>query len=282
MKNFKTKSFLPSFLLLIILFFNFIPIFSQQDTVKLDSILIKNKLKKLIESHFGPKPKPIFSVHFKGGLNISKMNIIDFYVPNTDYYPPDTKFGAGVISGFGINFPITKKWEISTEINYSKKRLSTSENLSGFSKVDLIEKQKWIEFPLYCRYSFGGLKLAPYVLSGVTISRLLGSKGYLSRGYIEVDGNYRIISSMYSLINHRKKYNFSLTVGIGAEYYINQDRLFFDFRYDHGLVNIVNTNKSISEAFFLKYYLDNDFRITNMIFTFGYKKSIFRRKPIIN
>ncbi|MCK4688301.1 MAG: PorT family protein, partial [Candidatus Lokiarchaeota archaeon] len=202
--------------------------------------------------------------------------------PNTVDYPLDTKFGAGVISGFGINFPITKKWEISTEINYSKKRFSTSENIFEFAKVDFIEKQKWIEFPLYCRYSFGGLKLAPYVLSGITLSRLLDSKGYLSRDYIYVDSNYRKISSMSSLINHRKKYNFSLTIGIGAEYYINQDYLFFDFRYDHGLINIVNTNKRFSEAIFIYYYLDNDFRITNMIFTFGYKKSIFRRKPIIN
>ena len=125
-------------------------LFSQNEGVLIDSTFLINETNKLLNACAKPRPLPLMSIYFKGGMSLSKKKSNGTTYFNTQMTDYTSKIGFGVLSGIGIEYYFSKNIALSTEIFYSYKTLNSQSSFNNnLLNTVFIERQNWIEFPIY-------------------------------------------------------------------------------------------------------------------------------------
>lgn len=236
---------------------------------------------------------PIFTPHIKGGVNISNASII--YAENVVSTPGATAVNhvalPGWTAGGGIEWNITDNIGLGVEGLVSQKRFSTQiAGLFGSDDGESIERQFWLDVPVYARYGWNKGTVRPFVYAGASINLLLSAKvdetfnnrtaGFGSEGeQLEPTGG-----AATDIMYKRNFLNRALVFGAGAKFKIGKDFLVVDARYMPGLSSVVNSDNSyyssgdrneINPSMPRYSQIGDIFRMTNFSVSFGYVRPIY-------
>jgi hypothetical protein len=192
---------------------------------------------------------PIFTPHLKLGGNISSQATI--HEQNTVSTPGATGISRAALPGFtggvGIEWNVTDNFGVGGELLASQKRFSTRvSNLFLHDDEHTIERQFWIDVPIYVRYGMNTGKIRPFAYAGGALNLLLVSKveeQYNDRTPQtegEAEGVVPTPQLTRNIMYKRNLLNRSLVFGGGAKFKLGKDFLVIDVRYMPGLSNVTN------------------------------------------
>lgn len=243
---------------------------------------------EFIELHKSYKTLPSFSIGAYAGTNFSSVNVINsFGVHNTEN--SEEKY---ISDGFGLQLGgyISKYLFSRVQINgglricnnkftyINKNFLGYSEN-DGFTSLKLDETDTKIEFPILFEYSFLSKNFQPKLILGGTGGYLLQSQADLERYYTD-NIHQTETSSSINILKHRERLQLNITAGFGASYKIKSGNLNFNVLYNKGLENAVVPKEryDAGELIYVYYYVDDDFKLNNLMINFGYSYSFYKPK----
>jgi len=236
---------------------------------------------------------PLFTPH--GGMGGNMAFVRTIYENGTNPYEQSRKdrSGFGWHFGGGIDWNINDNISLSGEIQYSYKVLKTTIDISNDPKLQSsIEKQSWIDVPIYLKYRASTGKFRPFGYAGFAFNLLLNSKVELAltNKYPSLGGNSQNITEGPDL-NIRYKRNFlnrSLVFGGGILYKVGKNYLYADIRYMPGLTNVTNdknvyydkdSNKEDNSSYRYE-YLSDSFRIDNASLSVGYVYPLYYPRKV--
>ena len=227
------------------------------------------------------KTLPIYSIGISAGVNISNIILSEtFGVHNTDNQSFSYKSsGLGYQFGLNITRYITTNLQVGLGVNIVQNSFEYTDTIFSFSYVSFIEKQTRIDLPVSAIYSFGKKTFRPFVTVGANVNFIISASSTAIRSYID-NSHKDVTGSDIDLKEYRRSVNFSVFGGIGAKYMIRRGYLFFEAKYLYGLLNQVNTDTRYTnpELIYKYYYLDNNFKLNNLMFSVGYMYSIYKPK----
>ncbi|MEM7104634.1 MAG: outer membrane beta-barrel protein [Bacteroidota bacterium] len=235
------------------------------------------------------KVDPVFSLELSFAPNLSTVNVLQRYsVDNTSIINETYAKVPGYTTGLKITLPIKKYLELAGGLHFSLRRFQYEDELITFptslegiyGTLTYTESQSWLDIPVNARVIFPvkGYKIRPYIFAGFNLHFLLTADlkdlRRLSGNGIEEAQSFSLISTAADL---RAKANFSVTGGFGIRYPVRLNYLFADFAYSTMVSNLVNTDQRYAnETLVYKIgYVDNDFRLSNMVFTVGFGRSFY-------
>ena len=120
-----------------------------------------------------------------------------------------------------------------------------------------LEKQRWLDVPVYVKYADSQGDVRPYVYAGYAVNLLLGSKATLSYSNFDAQGTTSVITDPADekLTYKRNRLNRSFVVGGGLRYKVGKNFVTADLRYMAGLSNLVKEEAN--------YYKDGSFELAN-------------------
>jgi hypothetical protein len=222
------------------------------------------------------RTRPIFLFGGIAGINFHDVDVVrNFSVDNTNEKRGEYKSKFGFKVGLAMEITRWKKYSVYTELVFSRRSYSFSDNLLGYAQTSLTENQMNLELPLMLRRNFGkNKKYVPYFNIGPTFHYLFSSKGEIIRKD-EIGGISREVNGpAIDLMPQRHKLNYSLSIGGGLKMknIISNGYIVLDLRYNHGLRNIANplTRNDNSTLTYDYMYIDPDFRMNTFQFSIAY------------
>src|SRR5690606_37535408 len=172
--------------------------------------------------------------------------------------------------------------------------------------TEVFDRQHWFSIPVSLKYTPQGAgTFKPYGYIGYATSLLLGARASLIKGDRTRNpetGEFseeRSESPTLSFTGRRNFINQSLIVGAGIKYKVGLNYIFIDLRYAFGFSNIANEKTryfdySLAAAgdqtsddlvnsgmpAFEFAHVDDDFRIDNLAFSFGYAKPLYKPRKL--
>jgi hypothetical protein len=225
---------------------------------------------------------------------------------------PGTKYKQSIQAGFqvgsGIDWNLNDNLSIAGELNFSFKSFKNvasgifDDSNGGVDEQSVIEKQLWIDLPLYLKYAYSKGIFRPFGYVGFSFNLLLSDKAqidYLNRSPgVSRPGESNPSAVVnptqgpdVDLLFKRNVLNRSLVLGGGVRYKFGKDFIVLDVRYMGGLSNITNEERNFYEnknaADFTmnqeiaKYSFVGDyFRVDNLSFSIGYVKPLYNPRKI--
>ena len=185
-----------------------------------------------------------FSWFVGAGSNVSPVRVIrdlDVAADETEKYG----LRAGYSLGAGGEYSYNDNIKFRAEVNYL--HTTYRADALGYNNLDektFIDRQTWINLPLYVSYSDNYGTYRPYVYVGYSFSRLLADKGSITLRNINGIGDETEFVEWESpdidMTVRRNELNQSLIFGGGLKYKIGLDFVFAEVRYSAGLRNIVS------------------------------------------
>lgn len=254
---------------------------------------------------------PKFSWFVGGGSNVSPAKVIrDLYIAKSEsqkyYLRTGYQFGAGAEYSYDDNI------KMRLEVNYlhtTYRSRATGSNKGGVEtrKGDtesFIDRQTWINVPLYVCYADNIGTYRPYAYAGFSISRLLSDRASIIRddntsttapGEEATESTFTKESPDYDFTARRNQFNKSLIFGGGVKYKVGLDFVFAELRYCVGLKNIVNPetrlanygSNSVSVPWLQAFapaaeygYTDDYLRLDNILFTVGFLRPLYKPREL--
>lgn len=239
---------------------------------------------------------PIFTPHFKGGLVRSGATILgdrNLY-GNSSIVTRSQQNKLGWTLGSGIEWNVNDNWGLGGELFFSYKQFGTS--YSGIFSDDqqtTIEKQYWIDIPIYARYTDSKGRIRPYAYAGHAFNFLINANAEVS--YIDftptevTDAPIQVPSEGPDLpmTFNRRLLNRSMVIGGGVKVKSGKDFFTFDIRLSRGMTNISKGsyyNSSASTDLFegaTRYaMMSNDFRVNDLVLTIGYVRPLYDPRKV--
>lgn len=224
---------------------------------------------------------PLFSIGAKAGYNIpyyrstrvfSILDSVDYGVP----YIPKTSFQMGL----RLDVEPVKNLSVTAEFEYVNSAYVRHLAQPHDWQLTYTENNLFLNFPFYITKYFNIKKenLKPYFYAGGAICNLNRSSGSIELNYTAVDVQTKE-KDMYLLIKNqidqkalRNVTTYSGLIGSGVRYKRNNALFYFDVRYSMGLNNLMDPNRRYrnGEMIFLYNYIDNNYVLNSLAFTFGY------------
>lgn len=235
---------------------------------------------------------PIFTPHIKLGGNLSRQAII--YGQNVVSTPDSTEISHTALPGFtagaGIEWNITDNLGIGGELLASQKRFSTRiNNIFRNDDEHTIERQFWIDIPIYVRYGMNKGNIRPYAYAGGALNLLLSAKveeQYNDRTKEEGQPDNVVPTPQLTrtIMYKRNFLNRSLVFGGGAKFKIGKDFVLIDVRYMPGLSNVTNykynnysstARDEIDPSTWQFASIGDLFRVNNFSMSIGYVRPLY-------
>lgn len=226
-------------------------------------------------------------LEIKPGFNLSthRGNLGDYFstllseIDEDIIMPIRPKFGkkGSFTVGAGLRINLTDNFTINPEVIYSQKKstLGYEVFLASFTLMEI--NYKYLDLPILARWRFplANNVLVPNVYAGTTIGVLLASDYTfpLLGGIISNQ-----LDNYFGLFNDNTgKLNISITGGLGLGINAGSGVINFDFRYNHGLLNVLEGSLPIVDTEGKTVdHKDVTIQTSNMSFYMGY--SFFIKK----
>ncbi len=244
---------------------------------------------------------PRFSLFMSGGSNVSPVRVIldlDAMEDKKERYT----FRPGYHFGAGGEYSYDDHLRVRLELNYLHTTYkSEALNYFQYDKKTFIDRQTWINVPLYLCYGDNVGQYRPYVYAGYSVSTLLGDNASITLARVTQntsqgeDQTFVVESPDFDFKARRNQFNQSVVFGGGIKYKVGLDFVFADVRYSAGLKNIVNPNNGFGDY---KYdqasgefiessspvteyaHRDDYFRLDNLCLTFGYVHPLYNPREL--
>lgn len=172
-------------------------------------------------------------------------------------------------------YAITPKLEVNIEPGYSQLSFTNTEDLK-FARVNYTETQHRLEIPLTATYNFKTLgKFTAYARAGAGPAFNLISNAKKASYNENGEINFTELSaSDIDRKDSRIKMDLFGQVGAGVKYKIPKGFLNFEIRLNLGIYNQIQTGGESAELIW--YYLDDDFNLNAINFSFGYTQIFYK------
>jgi len=223
---------------------------------------------------------PFISIGVLAGANISNVGVMQSYALNDDDIQSYESGSPGFQLGLQFSRPMHEYIDVNLGVMIERHSFEYTNESFGFSKLTLQERQTRLSFPVSGTFVYKLGKWHPFVSLGVSPSYLLSDQATPSRIYTD-NSNDDITGTDVDMLPHRKRLDLSMLTELGVRYKVPEGYLFFKAGYQIGLLNQTNeaTRYDNPELMYIYYYLDDDFRINNLSFSFGYTYMFYKPKP---
>lgn len=228
---------------------------------------------------------PIFSVGIMGGFNNTYPMLIEPIGTNS-FDSINANYSSDGIA-FCIGLRATYHWDTKLEITFEPSYLinakfSFSEDVSSYEYNTGSEQANYINFPLLVNYNFYELKQSKfYAELGFCYGLFVGGSQELTSSFVD-NTNPSSPTPSFSTNDIREKNNYAGIIGLGSK--VNLDRSFLQLglRYSYGFNNVVKddlvNNATTNTAQWTNRHIDNQLRMTNLIFTISYNYEFYKHK----
>ena len=202
------------------------------------------------------------------GINNTYVDVTQQY--NASNFTKNYTSNIGTQFGFVIGYNISNELSVGADLNGSFKNYSINYSTNDFNITDN-EHLSFLEVPVYATYSYGKGKLRPFVRLGAYEDFLLSASSDFSATYQPDKTSYS--DKGVNSNDRRNNTDFGLLGGIGLNWKFDPAwQAFIEFRYTYGLTNVVNDANRYSDQnlIFNYFYLDDDLKISNGLFTLGF------------
>lgn len=254
---------------------------------KINSAVDPPEFIKLYESY---RTLPLYSIGGVGGGNFSFVNVLNNYtVADVNKSPGKYRGALGYQVGVNVSRYLFDNAELCLGVFYTGNAFRYgNENMFDYTTIDgsvTKESQSWLGIPLSMTYDFTKSKIKPYGRLGGGVQFLLSDNLHIERK--EGDNSFAEGPNIDLMADTmRSKINYSIGIGGGIKYKIPQAFLVLDISYNLGLLNQVNgaARYSNSELVYKYYYIDSDFKVSNLSFSIGYMRLLYKpqKKKIKN
>lgn len=187
---------------------------------------------------------PIFTPHFKLGGNLSRPAIIhSLNTFSTNETRVDIKSMLGLTLGGGIEWNINDNLGIGAEALAAFKAFqTTTERILVNDYQRVIERQYWLDVPVYVRYGDNVGKVRPYGYAGYALNFLVADRLNLvyNNRTANVTEEDPTVGPNIGIEYKRFRLNGSLVFGGGVKYKWGKNFFLVDLRYMAGLTNVTN------------------------------------------
>jgi hypothetical protein len=236
------------------------------------------------------KTTPIFIFFAKVGINSSNASSIGNYgVDNTSRSNEKYTSAIGFNIGGGSEFNVSDHFSIGLEVNFHSKKYEYSNTLFEGDLQTFTEKQSLLGVPLFLKYRLHFNKIHPFIYGGLSYQYLISAKADViikdrSSNAEGIVSEFSVTGPPVSLDDLRTSINKFGILGIGFNYRIGYDYLFFDARYYLGVTNFVDEKSQYSNSSLLyKYgYVDDFKRMNTVSISFGYIHPIYKPRKNIS
>lgn len=220
----------------------------------------------------------VFSIGITAGGNLSFPMLMKSYATNDQNINGTYKnSGLGFEGGIKLNFYLFTRFALSLEGYYVSNSFAYDLNQPGIQQIHSKEVQTKLEFPLTITYDFGRNKVRPYLSLGGSLDYLISATA--NKDLFIASQNIDIAGTGINLKPRRKQLNYNGIFGCGVKYKIPRGYVFFDMRWKQGLFNQVLSNGRYNTIETFKYQNpDDNYTLSNLIFSVGYIHSFFKAK----
>ncbi|MEP2772291.1 MAG: outer membrane beta-barrel protein [Fulvivirga sp.] len=235
------------------------------------------------------RTKPILKVGVKMGTNLTTTNLIQNGSVNNLNGEIDQDFSAGIglIGGLVVELPFkNNKLSLALELSFNRYSFKSESNL--YSNADgsivtntlFVENQNIAELSPSIQFAPFKMNISPFFGLGGSLNYLLNTTTTSSR---EVLGFQEIRENDIDLTDARQKLTYSIILSAGIKPKLNRGNVLITLRYKYGLVNVVNSDKTLDVApeFIFDYYgYYSDFKTSHLELAIGYIFNIYNPKKI--
>jgi Outer membrane protein beta-barrel domain len=220
--------------------------------LKADPEYVANTARDPIDVYYLSKKftsTPIITPHIRGGFNTSLPRVIHQLTVSGTGIDTRNVLKLGVQLGIGFDFNLTNNISLSAEGNYSNRGFKRntakgSAKYFGADNLSTIERQNWVDIPLYIKYSDDSGRIRPFGYAGFAFNFLLSSRGNDWEFRNESPNGVKEITDRPESLTYKRRFlNHSLVFGGGAKYKIGKNFVYADLRYMAGLSNLTKEDK---------------------------------------
>lgn len=173
------------------------------------------------------------SIELRYGMNRAIWRIDDRILEDNTYTLDR------IISGIGVDIPITKMFSIKPEIGYVQKGNRYIQQDTS-SKENFIDKMNYIELPVQLKFNLHYEQFTFYLSAGPNFSYAINGTNYYSR-LTKTDYYQQEVKINFSDDIFRKA-EVGILLGTGVSIPIWKLRLGVDVRYSNSLTNLLDEN----------------------------------------
>ncbi len=173
------------------------------------------------------------SIELRYGMNRAIWRIDDRILEDNTYTLDR------IISGIGVDIPITKMFSIKPEIGYVQKGNRYIQQDTS-SKENFIDKMNYIELPVQLKFNLHYEQFTFYLSAGPNFSYAINGTNYYSR-LTKTDYYQQEVKINFSDDIFRKA-EVGILLGTGVSLPIWKLRLGVDVRYSNSLTNLLDEN----------------------------------------
>jgi opacity protein-like surface antigen len=237
-----------------------------------------------------PKFTPTI-LKFGGNISIARM----IHQNTTDSRANGkTEYGIkpGYHVGTGVDWNLNDNFSIGAELDFAfRSYTSKIVGVNGSDQVGNIEKQFWLDVPVFAKYTYHVGKIRPFAYAGYSINLLISSKAALDYINREATGDLRTQGADENFNYKQNHINRSLVFGGGIRYKLGRDFLIVDLRYIAGLTNLINpkynfysskaANDYTMSSTIARYsYVGDYMRLDNLSLSLGYVRPLYDPRKI--
>ncbi len=212
-------------------------------------------------------PRFSLSLSAAAGVNISYPNVINSYgiTANKKYYEKGKAKQFGLYTGYSFS----KRLSAHTGVIYAENNYSLIYAVQNLN-FKYNETLNYLQVPLFARFQIkpkGNFKV--FAQAG-------GIAGFLTKAIYDME---KTSSSMevtklksFDVTDSRTKAIYGAIMGIGASYKLKEGHVFGEINYQYSFTNINKENTRLNNDNLVNnyFYIDDDLRLNNLIFSIGY------------
>lgn len=179
------------------------------------------------------------SVGVKGGIHFADVRTEGI----SNQYLPEPQVYEGFLLGAVVEMPLMNGFSFRPELNFVQKGFRAMEEFA-VTDIDLPvgagmkTRLNYMEVPLLFKYAQGNDLAKWYVVAGPAIS--YATEGYV-RPVVRAVIDFTLPAQQLNLDNDiYRRWDASVTGGLGGEVKAGPGKIFADIRYTHGLANVFN------------------------------------------
>jgi len=251
------------------------------------------------------RTRPVYSVSFLTGGNLSSANIVDSRQvsgstrDNTEVSPKlNFQFGAyfdalvydAISASIGVNYKF-QSFELSDRpYNFDSPVGTNPQTNQNFTRATILESQSWIEIPVSVKYTFTENNIRPYVFIGFSTAFLVDATAEYNLDHLnppdDTGFNFptqedQILTDVnLKELDMRANVNVSLNIGAGVKIKNGIHQWVFEVRAYNGLTNLSQNKYASQDLTFNQLFVDSDFGVNNISFSIGHMWNFYKIKKL--
>lgn len=236
--------------------------------------------------------RPNLLLTFKVGPNLSRPWIIQEYSVSGAGSQKNYNSITGMQFGGGADFYLAPRVYLNAEVFFTRTAFQVTDYQWNFYRTQLNQVRVTAQLPVSVKYLLIGRRFVPFIQAGLVPEMLINSSTEKIQGtFLNVEENQQPISPRAQIENRSKRtpFNYSLMAGAGVQMRVGVNYLVAEARYQVGMLNVVDKSARFlteSEAdrsllFNPSAFIDDDHRMSNLIFNFGFIRPLYKPRKLI-